>query len=74
MRHYSLTQLGQTLSLQANIVLQRNEVYVFKTRALVDDREITVGDIMLAYPEYTARWNRASVAPANLREALHDVG
>lgn len=74
MRHYSLAQLGQTLSLRANIVLQRNEVYVFKTRALVDDREITVGDIMLAYPEYTARWNRASVAPANLRETLHDVG
>jgi len=55
MKHRALAQLGQTLSLRANIVLQRKEVYVFNTRALVDDQEITVGDIMLVYPEYTAR-------------------
>lgn len=52
--HYRITQLGQTLSLQAAITLQRKDVYVFKVQALVDDQEISNGEIILVYPEYTA--------------------
>jgi 3-hydroxyacyl-[acyl-carrier-protein] dehydratase len=53
MRHKAVARLGQSLLLKANIVLQRNEIYVFKTMAHVEDQEISVGEIMLAYPEYT---------------------
>ncbi|HRE55317.1 MAG TPA: hypothetical protein PLP22_11055 [Candidatus Competibacter sp.] len=55
MTHVALASLGRTLSLQASVTLQRKEVYAFKVRASADDREIAAGDIMLSYPEYTAR-------------------
>lgn len=55
MTHTALAPLGRTLSLQASVALQRQEVYVFEVRALADEREIATGDIMLSYPQYTGR-------------------
>ncbi len=53
MKYGAVARLGQSLRLKASIVLRRNEVYVFKTAARVEDQDIIAGDIMLAYPEYT---------------------
>lgn len=54
-RHRSLASPGETLRLDARIVLQREQVYLFQVRAAVAEREVASGEITLAYPEYTGR-------------------
>lgn len=51
-KQHSIALPGDTLTLEAQITLQRQEFRYFKVAALVGGRKIADGTILLSYPDY----------------------
>lgn len=51
-KHHEYALCGDTIKLHASVSIQRKEMHYFKVSAVVNDKEISTGSIMLSYPTY----------------------
>jgi 3-hydroxyacyl-[acyl-carrier-protein] dehydratase len=59
-RQFDVAFPGDTISLEARVMMRRSDLSAFNVRAHVDGRELAAGEMILGYPPYVP--------------SLHDVG
>jgi 3-hydroxyacyl-[acyl-carrier-protein] dehydratase len=53
---------GDTIMLHVRVTLQRKELIAFHAEAKVDERTIATGELILAYPPYTPKYNSSLIS------------